>query len=101
MSVRIEKATSRLALADLAIVEGIEFWTRPNIPDIPSSPGDQIHEVASGDRIDRLAKKYYKRPRLWWVIAHANNLKDLPVDLIPGMQLRIPDPFYVRKYILV
>jgi nucleoid-associated protein YgaU len=101
MSVAIEKGTSRLAHATLASADGIEFWTRPDIVEIPYSDKDIIHEVESSDRMDILAKKYYKREKLWWVIAHANNFKDLPPELIPGTRIRIPDPFLVRKYVLV
>jgi len=101
MAVKIERGTSRLAHAVLAVAEGVEFWTRPGITDIPYSANDIIHEVEFSDRIDLLAKKYYQRAKLWWVIAHANNMKDLPVELIPGSRIRIPDPFLVRKYVLV
>ena len=101
MAIKIEKGTSRLVHAKFVVVGGIGFWTRPEIRDIPVGLGDRVHEVESSDRIDLLAKKYYQRPKLWWVIAHANDLFDLPVELSSGVRLRIPDPFLVRKHLLV
>ena len=101
MTIKIKRGTSRLSHAGLAVVDGVEFWSRPSIPEIPNSRNDSIHEVEASDRIDLLAKKYYKNAELWWVIAHANDLRDLPGDISPGMRLRIPDPFYIRKHLLV
>ena len=100
MSVAIERNTSRLAMSTLRIMDSIEFWERPEIPELPYSESDIIHQVESTDRIDILAKRYYKREKLWWVIAHANNFKELPVELVPGDRIRIPDPYYVRKFLL-
>jgi len=99
MSVKIDVSSSRLRHAELFSLDGIEFWCRPEIPNIPTSVNDIIHYVEESDRIDLLANKYYKNPRLWWVIAHVNNFINLPEDLIAGQRIRIPDPFYVRKYL--
>lgn len=101
MAVKIERGTSRLVHSTLAVADEIEFWTRPNFVDIPYSDNDVIYEVESSDRIDLLARRFYQRAKLWWVIAHANNIKDLPPELVPGSRIRIPDPFLVRKYVLV
>lgn len=39
---------------------------------LPAAPGDVLHTVEEGDRLDHLAFKYYKQPRDWWRIADAN-----------------------------
>lgn len=39
---------------------------------VPDAPGDMLHTVEEGDRLDHLAFKYYKQPRDWWRIADAN-----------------------------
>ena len=101
MGIKIEKSTSRLSHSKLYLVDGVEFWGRPELREIPFSANDVMYEITSTDRIDLIAKKFYKRPRLWWIIAHANNMTDFPLCLVPGEKIRIPDPFYVRKYILV
>lgn len=52
--------------------------------------------VAEGDRIDRLADRFYGDPELWWVIADANPDVLLPDPLAPGVVLRIPDGRDIR-----
>jgi|694.fasta_scaffold24339_8 hypothetical protein len=42
------------------------------------------------DRLDLLAYKYYGNPKLWWIIAQANNLGKGSFNVPPGIQLRIP-----------
>lgn len=97
MSVKIRKNESRLGLAEYAIVDEQEFWSRPEIPELPPDTNDIYHTVTSVERIDTIAKKYFKNEALWWVIAHANNLRLLPMDLKVGQRLRIPDPRRVRR----
>lgn len=43
-----------------------------------------------GDRLDLLAKKYFKDSTLWWVIAIVNNLTGDSLILQPGTELYIP-----------
>ena len=45
-----------------------------------------------GDRLDLLANEFYKDPRYWWVLAHANNIGKGTMIVPPGLQLRIPFP---------
>lgn len=42
------------------------------------------------DRLDLLANQFYGDSRLWWIIAHANNLNSAELGLEEGIQLRIP-----------
>jgi nucleoid-associated protein YgaU len=101
VSVRIRKHESRLNHATLVLLDEKEFWDRPVLPDLPTSTGDRYHIVQAEERIDNIARKYYRNERLWWVIAHANDLRYLPDDLHLGNRIRIPDPSVVRKYLLI
>lgn len=89
------RSSSRLQFADLLIVDGVEFWDTLALPDAVPQPDDIQHVVASSDRIDLLAYRYYQDPGLWWVIAWANSLDILPTDMKENMQLRIPSNDYV------
>ena len=42
------------------------------------------------DRLDLLANKFYGTPRLWWIIAQANNIGDGTFTIKAGTKLRIP-----------
>jgi hypothetical protein len=56
-----------------------------------SATNDDIYIISGqGDRLDLLAQKYYNDPRMWWIIATANNLNDASLAVEPGRQLRIP-----------
>lgn len=59
---------------------------------IPESDSDQYITVniATENRLDVIACRYYKSPIMWWVIALANDIID-PLGEIPaGTVLRIP-----------
>ncbi|WP_119730202.1 LysM peptidoglycan-binding domain-containing protein [Thermomonospora amylolytica] len=45
-------------------------------------PGAFRHTVESGDRLDRLAQRYYGRPRRWWRIGDANPEHLSPLALL-------------------
>jgi nucleoid-associated protein YgaU len=47
------------------------------------------HTWALGDRMDKLASKFYGDDELWWVIALANNIAN-PLAVAAGMVIRIP-----------
>jgi nucleoid-associated protein YgaU len=48
---------------------------------LPKS-GHILHQVIAGDRLDRLAQRYYGDGRLWWVIAQANPEVGVASDLL-------------------
>ena len=97
MAVRIKKGSSFLVHANLLSVDGVEFWQRPEIPELPASSRDTPHTVEDGDTLERIAKKHFNRDDWDWVIAHKNNLRLLPSELRPGMVLMIPDTATVRE----
>ena len=43
-----------------------------------------------GDRLDILANRFYKHPKLWWVIAQANNIGEGGFAIKTATRLRIP-----------
>ena len=97
MSVRIKKGTSRLVHAELYVIDGIEFWGRPELPDMTSHSTDTLHEVRGPDRMDTISRERYQNDEFWWTIAHRNNLRLIPNELIEGHRLVIADPTRIRK----
>jgi hypothetical protein len=60
---------------------------------LPDAPGDVLHTVEDGDRLDHLAFKYYNQSRDWWRIADANPDVLSPFALLgnaPHVTVRIP-----------
>jgi len=97
MPVRIKKGSSRLTHSELVVVDGIEFWTRPNLPDVDPDASDDYHELEDNDRIDVIANAKYRRFDWWWVLAHRNEYRLLPNALVPGQRLVVPRAPLVRK----
>lgn len=98
MAVKISK-NSYLRYSDLVVIDEIEFWDTVILPDdkiLALRDGDIDYQVMQNDRVDLLANTYYGDPVLWWVIAVANQLEDLPTGLVEGSTIRIPDPVYVK-----
>jgi hypothetical protein len=96
MAVRVQSG-SRLRFGEVVVVQGVEFWDVLDIPEIPAQRDDLVHRVIGQDRLDLLAYRYYKDARLWWVIAVANDLEELPTALNVGEDIRIPSPRYVLQ----
>jgi len=94
--VRVQRG-SRLRFGEIVEVDGVEFWDVLDIPEIPPQRDDLIHTVVGPDRIDLLAHRYYQDSRLWWVIAVANEMEELPTALNVGDSIRIPAPRYVSQ----
>ena len=97
MSVRIKRGSSRLSHAELVVVDGIEFWSRPSIPVLTPSHSDKQYTVDDGKKINDISYVRYKRDDWWWVIAHRNDLRLLPGDLIAGNRIVITDASQVRR----
>lgn len=60
--------------------------------EVPPTREDRYYEVRAGlQRLDHIAFEFYGTPRLWWLIALANDIirpwEELPV----GTLLRLPD----------
>jgi hypothetical protein len=87
---------SRLNLATLMSVDGVEFWDMVDLPAYPTNKDDIKYQVTSSDRIDLMANRYYSDPSLWWVIAWANDMEIFPTDLNVGEIIIIPSTDYVK-----
>lgn len=46
--------------------------------------------VISGDTIENMAFKLFGDPTQWWRIADVNPQIAFPLDIAPGMEIRIP-----------
>lgn len=61
-------------------------------PSVATKAGGRIHEVASGDTLMEVAKKYYGDPMGYEKIFEANkDILDSPDSLQIGQKLKIPD----------
>jgi hypothetical protein len=87
---------SRLRFSEFLSANGVEFWDFVDYPTIPEQPDDLQYQRTAIDRLDTLAQRFYGNPVLWWVIAVANNMDLIEVELSVGTVLRIPSPRYVR-----
>ena len=56
---------------------------------LPPSIDTTPHTWGHGDRIDKLANKYYGDDQFWWVIALVNNIQ-YPLGIKVGTVLTIP-----------
>ena len=97
MTVKIVRGSSRLRHAELHVIDGIEFWSRPDIPELTPSNFDKQYIVEDMRRIDNVARDRYKREDWWWVLAHRNNYMLLPDDLVPGQRITVTGASQVRK----
>lgn len=97
MPVRIKRGSSRLEHAELVVVDGIEFWTRPDIPDIEPDSTDVYHTTHESERIDIIAGDKYNKQEWWWVLAHRNDYRLLPFSLSAGNRMVVPRASRVRK----
>lgn len=69
---------------------GSNFYETQIPADIDRRPEDIIITTESGQRLDRLAFRFYDDAKLWWVIAAANNLGRGDWVVPAGIQIRIP-----------
>ena len=60
-------------------------------PKIRLSATDRYIISREGDRLDSLANQFYGDPRMWTVLAIANNLGKGSFAVPPGLQIRLPD----------
>lgn len=52
---------------------------------------DVYHTVMDGETIQSIANRYYQDSGLWYIIADSNLIYNPIVEIIPGLQLVIPN----------
>jgi len=70
----------------------LDRYQTTRYPSFPKRPTDLYIISRDQDRLDLLANEFYKDPRLWWILAKANNLGKGSLDVPLGIQIRIPFP---------
>lgn len=79
--------------------DGEVTWTRFDAPVFSPREGDVTITLDYDEPPDQLAQRMYGNPRLWWVIALANDIMYPLGQFVRGTTLRIPDPSYVLSQI--
>ena len=69
---------------------GTRYLNRIEYPVIPIQDSDINIRGVLGQRFDNLANKYYGNPKLWWIIARANNENKGSMYTKPGKEYTIP-----------
>jgi len=87
---KVTRKESRLNYAEFMEEDGIGFWTRPELPEVPFDNDDQYYMAKNEDRIDSISRAKLQNDRKWWILAHVNSLNLLPNELNPSLKLRIP-----------
>lgn len=89
-----------LERAELSRLEdGVVTWTRFHTPEFSEREGDIFITLDNDEPPDTLAVRFYGNPRLWWVIAVANDILCPILQFTRGTRLRIPAPDYVLSQI--
>lgn len=70
--------------------KNIRYYETALLTDIPIEDVPFYYISKEGDRMDTLAERYYQNPRLWWVIAKANNFVNGSVVIPTGTNVYIP-----------
>ena len=75
---------------DVDLPDGTHRRTLDTRP-IPATPGVFEYTVRDGDRLDRLAARFYNDPQKYWLILDANPQELDPLRLlVPGRRIQIP-----------
>jgi nucleoid-associated protein YgaU len=86
-------ADSRYTTATITTAVGPDGGTRQEMR--VAQPRSRVitytyHRVVDGERVDTIAKDFYGKAELWWMIADSNPEVLDWLDLEPGTILRVP-----------
>lgn len=84
---------NRYYLSDVFQRNSSTFFGTWDIPNIPCSAKDNLHEITPGEegRWDIISYQYYGTVLYWWVICVANGIRN-PLEIKPaGTVVRVPD----------
>lgn len=90
---------SRYAVCVLYVDGQEEFLGTRSRIDASPQLDDVFYTVVEGDRIDLIAYRYLGRADLWWVICDYNDVF-FPLEIEPGVTLRIPSVEHVQMHLL-
>lgn len=79
---------------------GVKFVDLVKINDLDIKEkhlGDFTYTLKQGDRLDKLAEKYYGDQQLWWVLAYRNDIVFPPAQVYAGRKITIVDPQFVLE----
>lgn len=67
-------------------------FTKDDIRERISFDDDIIYEIplVYNFRPDRIAKRFYGNPKLYWVLVYANNIENSPEGFFTGRRIRVP-----------
>lgn len=85
--------------ADVLNPVSVRWYESMDAPELVPKRGDISYRVQAGDRMDRLATRFYGDTSLWWVISVANSIDEPAVGLHEGETIIIPAPSYVLTQI--
>lgn len=90
----VTQSTSRYSLIrplnNIVEYNSDDIYSNPWLPELSTSDDDRFEQVTDPNfRLDSLAYHYYNDPKLWWVLAAVNNIKN-PLSITYGSVLRIP-----------
>lgn len=83
----MEKFAEELEIDD---TKNIKYYLTSLTAEIPEEDVPFYYVSKEGDRLDTIAQTFYQNPRLWWVIAKANNLVNGSVAIPVGTKVFIP-----------
>ena len=92
---------SYLNISEYLSINGVEFFDTPDFVDFPENNTDRFIVIDSkySGRLDLIAYDYLNDENLWWIIALANDLRDIPCNVFPTRKIRIPSEESVSEYI--
>lgn len=91
---------SRLLFGFAITIDGVELFDTLVLPTLQPQSDDTTYEWKSNDQIDLVANRFYGDPVLWWVLALANDIEIVPIQLDEGKLLKVPSPRYVTQILL-
>lgn len=90
----VNQGTSRYSLqhsmSEIINYNSERTYRLPWVCNIPRSANDKYIYISVEMRLDQLATKYYKDPKLWWVIAQVNGIQNPFTEFVVNRLIRIP-----------
>lgn len=72
--------------------DDVVSWAPAEFPVLEPADEDLTYVIDRVIRPEQIARAFYGNPRLFWVIAQANGIRNPLTGFRPGITLRIPAP---------